>query len=183
MSEFKITEYEGFDEAKARGWYQMWRREVHNWVKRHANSDYADLLLLLPDLFILCAGLIRDPRLPSKFKLALVSAAAYVLSPFDLLPEAVFSVAGLIDDAGILIIALDTVFSAMQIDPGEFETILREHWHGGENPVQVVKTLNKFVFANGSKLFGRLWGAISRFVAPPPASDSQPNTGNIAITS
>ncbi len=183
MSEFKITQHEEFDEAETQGWYQMWRREVHNWVKHHADSDFADLLLFLPDLFILCAGLIHDPRLPSNFRLALVSVAAYVLSPFDLLPEAIFSVAGLIDDAGILIIALNTVSSAMEIDPGELERILREHWHGGENPVQVVETLNEFVVVNASKLFGGLWGAISQLVAPPPASDSQPNTGNIDITS
>ena len=134
MSKNRKSSHRGFDEAKARGWYQRWRREVHRWVKRHSDSDYADLLLFLPDLFILCVGLILDSRVPSKLKIALVSATAYVLSPFDIMPEAVLGVVGLVDDAGILIITLHAVLGAFEMDVMDFEKVIRDYWHGSENP-------------------------------------------------
>ena len=166
MSKSTVSLYKGFDEAKARGWYERWRKAVHKWVKKHSDSEYADLVLFLPDLFILCVGLILDPRVPSKIKIALLSAVGYVITPFDIMPEAVMGVLGLIDDAGIVIIALNAVFGTLEMDPDVLEKVLRDYWHGTENPVSLVKALYKFIVTNANKLFG------NTMVANQPLLDS-----------
>ena len=84
----KATQDTSYDQKRARSWYRRWRRDIRKWVERNSNSDKADILLLVPDLFMLCVGLIADRRVPPQFKASLVSAAAYVLSPVDLIPEA-----------------------------------------------------------------------------------------------
>ena len=182
MYEIGEPQYARFDEAKARGWYQKWRQKVHNWVKRHSGSEIADILLFLPDLFILCVGLVLDSRVPAKLKVALVSAIGYVLSPFDIMPEAVLGVAGLIDDAGILIIALHTFFGVVEMEPADFDEVLRDYWHGSENPVDVVRALYTLIFMNANKLFGKLWAAIRRFWAHQKRNRSQPYSEAVIIT-
>ena len=131
-------------------------RKIYDWVKSHTDSDLADIILFLPDLFVLSMGLILDARVPSKLKVALVSAVAYVLSPFDLIPEALLGVAGLIDDAGILIIALHTVFGALELTPDEVEQIFRDYWHGHGHPVEIVVKLYNLISKGANQLFAKL---------------------------
>ena len=162
MSSKSDSGFKNFDKEKARGWYQKWRAVIYRWAKKHADSDFADILLFLPDLFILGVGLVLDPRVPGKLKIALVSAIAYVISPFDLIPEAVLGVAGLIDDASILIIVLHAVFGVLELDPDELDEILRDYWHGNESPVNIVAKLSKYLSENATRLFGKMWSAFQK---------------------
>src|SRR5690606_974488 len=57
-----------------------------------------DLLLLLPDLAVLLARLLRDPRVPRGGKAIALLGIGYVLSPIDLLPEGLLGPIGLVDD-------------------------------------------------------------------------------------
>ena len=183
MSKKSRSNFHGFDEEKARGWYQNWREKIYDWVKSHTDSDLADIILFLPDLFVLSMGLILDARVPSKLKVALVSAVAYVLSPFDLIPEALLGVAGLIDDAGILIIALHTVFGALELTPDEVEQILRDYWHGHGHPVEIVVKLYNMISKGANQLFAKLrkWQKHSR-QSNSIAGDETVATGAVAIT-
>jgi len=52
------------------------------------------------------ARLLADPRTPKLPKLALIAAVAYVLSPIDLVPEAVLPVVGWLDDILVGLAAL-----------------------------------------------------------------------------
>jgi uncharacterized membrane protein YkvA (DUF1232 family) len=52
------------------------------------------------------ARLLADPRSPGLPKLALIAAIAYVISPIDLVPEAVLPVVGWLDDILIGLAAL-----------------------------------------------------------------------------
>ena len=70
----------------ADGWRKKWCKKIQNWLERNANSGLADILFWLCILFKLAVGLMLDPRTPRKYKLALLSAVLYVLSPFDLIP-------------------------------------------------------------------------------------------------
>lgn len=152
-----------FDESKAHSWYKKWRKRIHEWLERNGNSDWADILLLLPDLFMFAVGVMSDSRIPVKLRLALLSAVLYVLSPLDLIPEAVFGVAGLTDDAGILIIVLDLLLSAQSVEPDVFEQVLQDHWHGEEDLVSTIKRLLAKLKEMPGNLLERLHNLIKRW--------------------
>ncbi len=151
-----------FDKGKARSWYEAWRDRVKAWCERNGDSDFARVLLLLPDMFMLCVGLIGDKRVPASVKLSLVSAVAYVLSPFDLIPEAVLGVPGLIDDAGILAIALNAAFGMASLGPDAWAEVLNDHWRGDDEPARVIQKLFRIVMANAARLFGKVWRSVIR---------------------
>ncbi len=53
----------------------------------------------------------RDPATSLRERAAVVLAALYVLSPVDLVPEAIFAIFGLVDDAAVLVFLLRAVWT------------------------------------------------------------------------
>lgn len=53
----------------------------------------------------------RDPATPLRDRVAVLLAMLYVLSPIDLVPEAVFAVFGLVDDAAVLVFLARAVWT------------------------------------------------------------------------
>jgi uncharacterized membrane protein YkvA (DUF1232 family) len=88
----------------------------------------------IPDCIVLLRRLLGDPRVPRRHKLLLGALVGYLVLPFDLVPDFI-PVAGHIDDAVILALALRTVLRAS--GPG----LLREHWPGPESSLAVVLRL------------------------------------------
>jgi uncharacterized membrane protein YkvA (DUF1232 family) len=91
-----------------------------------------DSALMLPNLVKLVARLLADPRVPRRSKIALGAAAAYVLSPIDLIPE-VIPVIGWADDLILLLMALDAL-----IDRTSPEIVL-EHWDGSADLLGLIE--------------------------------------------
>ena len=88
----------------------------------------------VPDCAILCARLLRDGRLPRRYKLLLVVVAAYLSLPFDLVPDFI-PVIGVMDDAVLVALALRIVLRAGEGD------LVREHWPGPPTSLGVVLRL------------------------------------------
>jgi uncharacterized membrane protein YkvA (DUF1232 family) len=86
-------------------------------------SKLRDMALLLPHIAILLARLAADKRIPSESKMAIVAAAAYFVSPIDLIPDFV-PVLGQMEDLMVLLLLVDGVIN--HLDP----EIVREHWSG-----------------------------------------------------
>ena len=82
-----------------------------------------DAVLLVPNFAKLVARLLADPRVPRRSKIALGMAAAYVVSPIDLLPEFI-PVIGWLDDLLILTYVLDRVIERAGPE------LVEEHWDG-----------------------------------------------------
>jgi uncharacterized membrane protein YkvA (DUF1232 family) len=82
-----------------------------------------ELLMLVPNLAILTVRLASDKRLPRESKFALLAAAAYFVSPIDLLPDFI-PVLGHVDDLLALLLIIDGVLN--HLDPD----LVREHWRG-----------------------------------------------------
>lgn len=53
----------------------------------------------------------RDPGTPRRDRLAVLVALLYVLSPVDLVPEAIFAMFGLVDDAAVLVFLVRAVWT------------------------------------------------------------------------
>lgn len=144
-------------EQEAPGWYVLWRERIRKWIHDHTSDTLADILLFVPDMFMLTVGLIRDKRVPFLLKAQLILAAAYVLSPFDLLPEALTGVVGLADDAGVLALTLYWLRNVIGID----RNILRENWIGEGDVITVIDDVHQRVNENANKLFsGEIWTSI-----------------------
>jgi uncharacterized membrane protein YkvA (DUF1232 family) len=82
-----------------------------------------DAILMMPNIVKLVGRLLKDPRVPRRAKITLGLAAAYTLSPIDLIPE-VIPVIGWADDVILMMFAIDSL-----IDRAGPE-IVEEHWEG-----------------------------------------------------
>jgi len=94
-------------------------------------SRMTNLLLVIPNLLLLCARLMVDPRVPAKERLLVAGAIVYALVPLDFIPDMIPFV-GQVDDAYLVALSLLRLMS--EADP----RIVREHWRGGGDVVELV---------------------------------------------
>ena len=94
-------------------------------------SRMKNLLLFVPNLVLLCARLMTDPRVPTKERVLVAGAIIYALMPFDLIPD-LLPFVGQIDDA--YLIALSLLRLATVTDP----RVVRQHWNGGGDVVELI---------------------------------------------
>ncbi|MBC8032305.1 MAG: DUF1232 domain-containing protein [Pyrinomonadaceae bacterium] len=94
-------------------------------------SRVKNLLLIIPNLLLLCARLLTDARVPTAERAMVAGAIVYAIVPFDLIPDMILFV-GQIDD--VYLIALTLLRLMERTDP----KIVREHWSGGGDVVELV---------------------------------------------
>lgn len=146
-------------EQRAPDWYETWRERIRLWVSAHADDDTAAIVLLVPDLLALVVRLARDQRVPFMLKGQLLLAAAYVLSPVDLIPEALVGVIGLGDDAGVLVLVLMWIRGIASLD----RQVLRENWSGQGDVFEVIDGLHTKITTNADRLYGdKIWQTLQR---------------------
>lgn len=92
----------------------------------------ADAAMLLPNILKLVGRLLLDPRVPRRAKITLGMAAAYVMSPIDLIPEIV-PVVGWADDVLIILFAIDSLIERAGTD------LVDEHWDGPGDLLSLVR--------------------------------------------
>ncbi len=83
----------------------------------------SDAALMLPNILKLVGRLLLDPRVPRRAKITLGIAAAYVMSPIDLIPD-VIPVIGWADDVLLVLFAVDSLIERAGPE------IVDEHWDG-----------------------------------------------------
>jgi len=92
------------------------------------------LARFIPDCAVLLRRLLSDPRVPRRSKLALGALAAYLVLPFDLVPDFI-PVAGQLDDAILVALVLRAALGAAGPE------LVREHWPGSDAGLGVVLRL------------------------------------------
>ncbi|KKC02192.1 DUF1232 domain-containing protein [Mycobacterium nebraskense] len=92
------------------------------WLLR-PKANMQDLVRLLPDVLRLLKRLAADPELPRRIRIALVALIAFVVSPIDLIPDAI-PVIGFADDVVIVGLVLRWVSRTAGPDA------LAKHWPG-----------------------------------------------------
>ena len=97
-------------------------------------SRMKNLLMFVPNMILLCGRLLTDPRVPRTEKVLVAGAIIYAVIPFDLIPDMIPFV-GQLDDA--YLIALTLLRLVDRTDP----KVLREHWNGGGDIVQLVESM------------------------------------------
>jgi uncharacterized membrane protein YkvA (DUF1232 family) len=90
-----------------------------------------NLLLVIPNLLLLCSRLMVDPRVPTKERLLVAGAIVYAFVPFDFIPD-MLPFVGQVDDLYLIGLTLLRLMSVS--DP----RVVREHWRGGGDVVELV---------------------------------------------
>ncbi|PKO19475.1 hypothetical protein CVU37_03340 [candidate division BRC1 bacterium HGW-BRC1-1] len=93
-----------------------------------------ELLMFFPHLAGLFWRTLNDSRVPKMFKLRLLAVAAYIVVPFDIVPDFVVGF-GQIDDS-LALLLLTTLLVG-----GPDEEIAMEHWRGSPS---VFRNVRKF---------------------------------------
>lgn len=99
--------------------------------RRRARSAVKLLLRQLPSLLRLLYRLLRDPRVGTLDKALVALAAAYLLSPIDLVPDFIAGL-GLADDLFLMGLALNHLLASAGPD------LLLEHWDGDPRALAVL---------------------------------------------
>ncbi|MGI9590935.1 MAG: YkvA family protein [Myxococcota bacterium] len=106
-----------------------------------------DVVLLMPDLTVLLARLLRDRRVPLGAKAVALFGVGYVLSPIDLLPAVFFGPVGWVDDALVVTAALGRILNDVHPD------IVRSHWSGTGDALDAIQRITHW---SHSLVAGRL---------------------------
>jgi uncharacterized membrane protein YkvA (DUF1232 family) len=138
-------------EAKS-DFYQSFRNDVRAWVEKEGRGNkWAEYIMVAPDLVHLLFKLALDPAVPSGEKAKLAAAIAYIVSPIDLIPEAIVGRVGYVDDVAVAAYVLNSILTATNPE------VVKKHWAGDEDLLGVVqKILNKTDEMVGSGLWLRL---------------------------
>jgi uncharacterized membrane protein YkvA (DUF1232 family) len=136
--------------------YQELRERVRTWVQENGEKhEYADYVLLAPDLFHVLCRLSVDGDVPPIKKAKVAGAIAYFVSPVDVVPEAVSGPAGYVDDVALSAHVLDDILN--EVD----EEVIQRHWAGDENILDVIQsTLEMADEMLGSGLWNQVKNAI-----------------------
>jgi len=123
--------------------------------------QYAEIILASPDLFMLMVRLSRDESVSRINKARMAGAVAYFINPLDLIPEAVFGPAGLVDDAALAAYVLHEVLETT--DPA----VVREHWEGSADILDLIRQILESADAMvGGPVWRRLIARAEGFFSP-----------------
>ena len=95
------------------------------------NARMKNLLLLIPNLVMLCGKLMVDPRVPTKERMLVAGAILYAVLPLDFIPDMIPFV-GQIDDAYLIALSL------LRLTTVANPNVVREHWRGGGDVVELI---------------------------------------------
>lgn len=101
---------------------------------RPPQTRLREYALFAPRLARLVWRLMRDPRVPSRSKATLFLLAGYIASPIDIVPDFITGL-GQMDDLVIAAVALDQILNRVP------EEVVREHWDGDEDVLQIVRDI------------------------------------------
>lgn len=94
-----------------------------------------EILRAIPHSAVLITRLLRHPAVPFRIKALAAFAAAYVMSPIDLIP-ARLPIIGHIDDVILVSIAVDRVLRSVDVH------VLEAAWDGTEDGLDLVVSLS-----------------------------------------
>lgn len=109
--------------------------------------------MAVPNLVKLLTRLMKDPRVSRRSKMLAVGTLAYVVSPIDLLPD-VIPLVGQVDDIILLVFALNHLVRHAG------EHVIREHWDGDRDVLDVIRMLGEMVSNSVPKRLRRALEAV-----------------------
>ena len=139
MSETKLPEE---SDQKQKDFYIKLRDKVTSWyeTKTDKKPEYADYILLIPDFFYLLAKLSLDDRVPAMDKAKFAGVLAYIFSPIDFVPEALFGPLGYLDD---LVLACYVINLYVNQKEEANRAVVSELWPGDQDLLSTIQSVLK----------------------------------------
>lgn len=94
------------------------------------------LLLLLPRLARMLAGLLADSAVPRPAKIALAAVAVYLASPLDLIPDFI-PIIGFLDDALLVAVVVDGLLNFLD------RSLILKYWPGDQASLNATAAVAK----------------------------------------
>jgi uncharacterized membrane protein YkvA (DUF1232 family) len=94
-------------------------------------DDAKAVARLVPDCVVLTRRLLADPRVPRSRRLMLGGLVVYLLSPIDLVPDALPGI-GLLDDAVLVVVVLSSIVRAAG------PLVIVDNWRGHPRGLQLL---------------------------------------------
>ncbi len=115
-------------------------------------ETFLETVRTVPATVQLVYRLLRDDRVDERKRAAVIAALAYVVLPFDFIPDR-FPIIGRVDDFVISAAALQALFD----DAGD--AVIREHWQASDRSLDtllgVVETVSGFMPKPLRQLLGK----------------------------
>ncbi len=118
--------------------YEDLRRKAKTWTGQKTGKlggKLSEYLFMLPDFFILLTRLMLDKRVPSKRKLMVGGIVAYMMLPFDIIPDFI-PIIGHVDDLVLVVMGLNMVLN--DTDP----KVLADNWSGEGEVLQQIQKIS-----------------------------------------
>jgi uncharacterized membrane protein YkvA (DUF1232 family) len=122
-----------------------------------------NLLLVIPNMLLLSARLMVDPRVPTKDRLLVAGAIVYAFVPLDFIPD-MLPFVGQVDDAYLVALTLLRLMTVTE------PHVVREHWRGGGD---VVELIGATALLAGRLLPRRIRRVLTSQVESPKVSSEQ----------
>jgi uncharacterized membrane protein YkvA (DUF1232 family) len=152
-----LTTGEIIEQQRAQDFYRSLRARLDAWLRTRQGRAYrfADYLLLLPDFVHLIIRLALDRRVPMELRTQLAAVFAYVVLPFDLMPEGVVGPVGFADDLLLAVLMIRRLMSAVPQD------VVLDYWTGSTELMHTIRT----VLDIAQEMVGsRVWNRLQRIV-------------------
>jgi uncharacterized membrane protein YkvA (DUF1232 family) len=99
--------------------------------KERLKAIARDVAQFIPDVARLFRDVAKDPRVPKRVKYEVGAAAAYLVLPFDLIPDFIPGL-GQLDDVAVI------GWAVRRLLMGAGENVLREHWRGTDRGLEIL---------------------------------------------
>ena len=125
---------------KQKDFYIKLRDKVTSWYETTTEKkpDYADYILLIPDFFYLLIKLSLDDRVPAIDKAKFAGTLAYIFSPIDFVPEALFGPLGYLDDLVLTCYVLNLYLNQQE---EANQAVVRELWPGDQDLLSTIQSV------------------------------------------
>jgi len=138
--------------------YDRLRRKVVEY-EPGSPTGLRDALLLLPDMTVMLARLLRDRRVPRRAKWVALLGLGYVLSPIDLVPALLFGPLGVADDLLVACAAVSHLVNHVHPD------VVRAAWPGKGDALTAIQNVSSWA----ERFFGnRLRGLVRTVLRVDP---------------
>jgi uncharacterized membrane protein YkvA (DUF1232 family) len=138
--------------------------------RRSQTELLGEATLALPRLIGLLYALLRDPRVPRRPKMVAGVVLAYVVSPIDVLPDAI-PMLGRLDDVVLVAAAVELLLEAAP------EGLIEEHWTGTDDALEIITGLSRFIGGMMPKPVRRFLRSGTAAGSPREERESAPDGG------
>ncbi len=124
-------DYKQFD------FYQKLKIQIGDWLKEKKSDKFKwkKYVSMLPNCFYFVSELAADNSLAIPDREKLAKAIAYVISPWDFLPEEVVGPAGFLDDITVCAVILNQVLPRIEKD------IWNKYWKGDKDLNELIQNV------------------------------------------